>query len=155
MENLEYSTETEYVEQLEQIHSLIKSITPSKTITSITDVEKELACLHELKTESVVALFLDSSRRIVGKRVIEGTTDTCTVYPYEIIKQMVTLNANGIILAHNHPARSKEPSKADWNITKKIKLLSEAMGIDFLDHVIFYGCGVTSMRALWEWERML
>ena len=76
-----------------------------------------------------------------------GTIDGATVYPREIVKRALQLNAGAVILAHNHPSGDCEPSIADQAITKRIVDALKLVDIRTLDHVIVgAGFNSTSMK---------
>jgi DNA repair protein RadC len=64
------------------------------------------------------------------------TLDANICHPREIFKHALEKNAASVILVHNHPSGDPTPSKADLEITKRIKEAGKIMGIDVLDHVI-------------------
>jgi DNA repair protein RadC len=65
-----------------------------------------------------------------------GTVDHTPVYPREIIKRALYLEASNIILVHNHPSGNTKPSKADIDMTKRIVQACHTVGITVHDHVI-------------------
>ncbi len=70
--------------------------------------------------------------------------DRTTVHPREVFSDALTDRAAGIIVAHNHPAGSYEPSAFDIEVTKQLKAAGTVMGIALLDHVIFNRSGYFS-----------
>jgi len=85
-------------------------------------------------------LFLTTDNKVIAYRVISnGTIDAATVYPRELIKTALSLNAAAIILAHNHPSGSITPSEADWVLTRGIWHVCQVMNIKLLDHIIVGG----------------
>jgi DNA repair protein RadC len=66
-----------------------------------------------------------------------GLIDRSPVHPREVFADALTDRASGIIVAHNHPAGSLEPSPFDIDATKQIKQAGEIVGIELLDHIIF------------------
>jgi len=71
---------------------------------------------------------------IVDKR--RGTINQASVYPREIVKTALRLNAAALIMAHNHPSGSSEPSMADLNLTQHLRKALALIDVRFLDHVI-------------------
>lgn len=95
------------------------------------------AKLRDRQREVFAVLFLDNQHRlIVYEEMFEGTLDTASVYPREIIKRGLALNAAAIILSHNHPSGVSEPSLADRQITERIKEAASLMDIRVLDHFV-------------------
>jgi DNA repair protein RadC len=95
--------------------------------------------------EVFVVLFLDNQHRVIEtKELFRGTIDGASVYPREVVKEALQLNAAAVILAHNHPSGITEPSTADRDITHKIKQAMGLMDIRVLDHLIIGGNSHTS-----------
>ena len=96
--------------------------------------------LSALESERFDVLFLNSQNKLIEHiPMFCGTIDGASVYPREIIKKALELNASALIIAHNHPSGSLVPSHADKDITKKIKDAAELMDIRLLDHLIVGG----------------
>ena len=102
--------------------------------------------LAPLGHEEFIVLFLDTRHRLIKfETLFRGTIDGATIYPREVVKRALALNASAVILAHNHPSGVAEPSEADRCITLK---LSKALGIveiRLLDHLVVGAETVTSM----------
>ncbi len=93
--------------------------------------------MRGLKKEVFTVIYLDSSHAILdSETVAEGTINVNTVYPRELIKQALQKNAAAMIVAHNHPSGSLEPSAQDLQLTRTIALLGNMMQIQLLDHII-------------------
>ncbi len=87
--------------------------------------------------EVFACLFLDSQHRLIAfKKLFYGTLHTTYVHPREILKQSLNYNAAALILAHNHPSGDPKPSKADIEVTQRIKRALELLDIPILDHLI-------------------
>ena len=96
--------------------------------------------LSTLESERFDVLFLNTQNKLIEHiPMFYGTVDSASVYPREIIKKALELNASALIIAHNHPSGSLVPSHADKDITNKIKAASELMDIRLLDHLIVGG----------------
>lgn len=96
-----------------------------------------LHSMRGLKKEILTAIFLDSSHAIIETEVVaEGTVNVNTIYPRELIKRALELNATALIIAHNHPSGSLQPSPQDLHLTKSLYLLCSMMQITLLDHII-------------------
>ena len=88
-------------------------------------------------SEQFACLFLDTRHRvIVLETLFYGTINSAAVYPREILKRALALNATAVILSHNHPSGDPEPSQADIRITQTIKQALELIDIKCLDHMI-------------------
>jgi len=92
-------------------------------------------------------LFLDHRNHLLAfEHLQEGTVDHTAVYPREILKKALDLHATGLILAHNHPAGSLEPSEGDKALTRQILTAARAMGVTVHDHLIVAAEGHFSFR---------
>lgn len=90
--------------------------------------------------ESFVALFLNSQNRlIVAEEMFRGTLTHTAVYPREIVKRGLQLNAAAVIFAHNHPGGTVEPSAADTQLTAHLKQALGMVDIVVLDHFVIAG----------------
>ena len=120
-----------------------------QAIRSPADTEAFLtAKLRDLPHELFCCLYLDNRHRIIHfEELFRGTIDGTSVYPREIVKQSLSLNAAAIILAHNHPSGVAEPSQADERITRRIKAALELVDIRLLDHLIIGDGTATSLAS--------
>ncbi len=100
-----------------------------------------------LTRECFVVVFLNNRNQVLSTEILfEGTLTSSAVYPREIIKRIVELNAAAIIISHNHPSGNLTPSVDDIKITKKIKEACQTIDVNLHDHVIITpGGGYTSM----------
>ncbi|ASF48866.1 hypothetical protein CEK71_21150 [Methylovulum psychrotolerans] len=90
--------------------------------------------------EVFVVMFLDNQNCLIEtQEMFRGTINQASVYPREIVKEALRLNASSCILAHNHPSGIAEPSIADREITKKIKQALELVEVRVLDHLVIGG----------------
>ena len=106
-------------------------------IESVKDVLAQFSYLREKQREHLGALYLNARNEVVFKKhLFVGTLDANICHPREIFKYAVERNAASLILIHNHPSGDPTPSKADFEITKRIKEAGKIMGIEVLDHVI-------------------
>jgi len=87
--------------------------------------------------ESFAVLFLDiKNRLIVSEELFRGTLNHASVYPREVVKTALLHNAAAIIIAHNHPSGSCEPSRADIDLTENLQQALRLVDIKVLDHFI-------------------
>ncbi len=108
---------------------------------SITNVEAcKTYCALQLSDgsrERFLCLFLDSQHGLIsGEILFEGTINSASVYPREIIRRVLELNAAALIIAHNHPSGNPEPSRADISLTQEIKPALATIDIPLLDHIV-------------------
>jgi DNA repair protein RadC len=99
--------------------------------------------------EELRLLFLDKKNGLIRDEVMQrGTVDHTPVYPREIMRRALQLNATAIILVHNHPSGDPTPSRADIEMTREIVEHAEALGLTIHDHLIIGRKGHASFRAL-------
>lgn len=104
--------------------------------------------MAHLNHERVRVLYLDTKNRLVRDHLVgDGTIDEAAIHPREVIKQGLDLGASALILVHNHPSGSPEPSRADIDITRRIAEAGRPLGITVHDHVIVGREGHVSLRA--------
>lgn len=95
------------------------------------------ARLVGLQHELFCCLFLDTRHRLICcEELFRGTLDGAAVYPREVVKRALFHNAAGLILGHNHPSGSPEPSDADQHITGRLKAALGLIDVRVLDHII-------------------
>jgi len=95
--------------------------------------------------ECFYVLCLDSQNRVnQAVMVHNGTINETAVYPRVIVETALKYLANSVILAHNHPGGSLQPSAADTELTKKITTALDSIGIKVVDHIIVAGDKFTS-----------
>ena len=100
-------------------------------------------------TEQFRVLFLDRKNVLIGDEAQgKGTVDHVPVYPREVAKRALELNASAIILVHNHPSGDPTPSKQDIDMTGQIDRACKALGITVHDHVVIGKEKDASFKAL-------
>ena len=93
--------------------------------------------MRDLQHEVFTVIFLDSSHAIVDTQVVaRGTVASNTIYPRELVKLALELNAAALVVAHNHPSGNIEPSQQDYRLTRTLYLACSFMNIRLLDHLI-------------------
>lgn len=99
----------------------------------------------ENQRETFVVMYLNAQHRLLlTENLFVGTIDGAAVYPREIVRRSLEMNANAIIIAHNHPSGEPHPSTADKRITERIAKAVGLVDIRLLDHVIVAGDSSTS-----------
>jgi DNA repair protein RadC len=94
-------------------------------------------------------LFLDRQNVLIADEVQQtGTIDHTPVYPREVVKRALALNASSIILVHNHPSGDPTPSRADIEMTKKVVETAKPLGIEIHDHLVIGKGRHASFRTL-------
>jgi DNA repair protein RadC len=82
-------------------------------------------------------LFLDARHQVLhAEAMFRGTIDGATVYPREVVKRALELNAAAIIVTHQHPSGIAEPSESDRAITQRLAKALMTVEIRLLDHVV-------------------
>ncbi len=93
--------------------------------------------MRGLEHEVFTVVYLDAAHAILDSEILsEGTITVNTVYPRELVKAALTKNASGLIIAHNHPSGSLEPSSQDRKLTRTLYLVCSFMQIQLHDHLI-------------------
>jgi DNA repair protein RadC len=99
------------------------------------------------KNEAFLTMYLDHRNHVLDVVLNqEGTVDHTAVYPREVLKKALELDATGILFSHNHPAGSLEPSEGDKQLTRQIVTAARALGIAVHDHLIVTHEGHFSFR---------
>lgn len=107
------------------------------------------AAMARSPTEEFRVLFLDRKNMLVADEVLNrGTVDHAPVYPREIVKRALELNASSLILVHNHPSGDPAPSKADIAMTREVATAAKALGIAIHDHLVIGRSGHASFKSL-------
>lgn len=111
------------------------------------DLEVYLEPMKHLSEEHFVALHLDCKNRVLGYHVVShGTVSQSLVHPREVFKAALLNNAHCIVVAHNHPAGSPDPSPDDLQTTKQLVAAGRLMCIPVIDHLIVSYRSLTSIR---------
>lgn len=99
-------------------------------------------------TEQFRILFLDRKNVLIADEPqARGTVDHVPVYPREVVKRALELNASAIILVHNHPSGDPTPSQADIDMTAQIQMAADALGITLHDHLVIGKSQELSFRS--------
>lgn len=106
-------------------------------ISDTDDAVEQLKDIRNKKQEHFVLLTLDGANRLISNTtVFQGTLNQSLVHPREIFAKAIEDRAASIIVAHNHPSGSVEPSSEDIEITNKLKEAGNLLGIRVLEHII-------------------
>ena len=106
-------------------------------ITSPLDILPYVKHFALEQREHFVSIALNGSREIIEEHVVSvGTSRRTMVHPREVFNHAVRVNASGIICCHNHPFGKCLPSREDMNVTSRLLLAGEILGITLLDHII-------------------
>lgn len=100
------------------------------------------------EVEQFRVLYLDRKNVLIADEAqARGTVDHVPVYPREVVKRGLELNATAMILVHNHPSGDPTPSEADIDMTQQIQLAADTLGITLHDHLIIGKSRELSFRA--------
>jgi DNA repair protein RadC len=91
----------------------------------------------EKDREHFFCIFLDGQNSVISiDTLFTGSLTTSAVYPREVIKAILKHEAANVILAHNHPSGSLQPSGSDRAVTKKLQAACSSIDVGILDHII-------------------
>lgn len=106
------------------------------------------ADMAALPIERVRVLHLNARNMLIrDEHMGDGSIDQAAVYVREIVKRAVELGSSSLIMVHNHPSGSVEPSKADIDVTRQVIAALKPLGIAVHDHIIISAQGHYSMRS--------
>lgn len=127
------------------LESRLKQV--SYSFTSPDSVKQYLRLnLQNQEREFFGAMYLNNQHQLITFEIIHsGTINSVEISPREVARLALTLNAQAVIFAHNHPSGTPDPSRADINITAKLKNALALFDISTLDHFIVAGNDVISM----------
>ena len=122
---------------------------PLGRVQSSRDAYELLRGQSQLLQEELIVLAMDSRNNVVATSMVHrGIANGVQVSPVDVFRVPVVHGATRMIIAHNHPSGSLEPSPSDMAMTRKMKGLGDEMGIVLLDHVIVSKDGFSSLRDL-------
>lgn len=126
--------------------SLSEELKTREALSSPLAVKQYLQLLLAKKPyESFAVLFLDVKNRLITtEELFRGTLTHASVYPREVVKAALSHNAASIILAHNHPSGTADPSNADRTLTSALQHALALVDIRVLDHFVVAGREVYS-----------
>ncbi len=99
--------------------------------------------------EVFAVLFLDSQHRLIAlEELFRGTLSQTSVYPREVVLRALHHHAAAVVLAHNHPSGTAEPSRADEMLTQTLKSALSLVDVRVLDHFVVTASACRSMAEL-------
>ncbi len=105
--------------------------------------------LRDAPSEVFAGLFLDSRNRVIRyEELFHGTIDGASVYPREVVRKELEHNAAALIVAHNHPSGVAEPSRADRDITERLRQALALVDVRLLDHLVVGDGEISSLAEL-------
>ena len=131
--------------------SLEKEARLSGSVLTTDDAGRLAKCyLKNKKKEHVMLFCLDARGRLIDvpETVSIGTLDCSLLSPREIFRTAIASHASKILMAHNHPSGSCDPSDADLEATRHVYRAGEAVGINLVDHIVLGSDSFTSIRQV-------
>lgn len=119
----------------------------AQSLTCPDDLEKFVEPLKHYAEEHFVSFHLDTKNHVIGYQIVSrGTLSSSLVHPREVFKAALIANSYAIIVAHNHPTGSLEPSSDDIATTKQLIEAGKLLGVSVVDHIIVSSAGLLSLR---------
>ncbi len=107
------------------------------------------AAMARRPKEQFRLLFLDRKNVLIADELQqEGTVDHTPLYPREVVRRALELNASALIMVHNHPSGDPTPSKADIEMTRAVRDTLRPLGITLHDHLVIGRRGHTSFKSV-------
>ncbi len=130
---------TDEIKVLELASSIIENKIRTTQVLTNPDLTREFLKMKmcHLEHEIFGIIFVDAQHKVIEfKEMFRGTIDSASVYPREVLKEVLALNAAAVILTHNHPSGIAEPSEADRRMTTKLKNALAVIDVAVLDHMV-------------------
>ena len=116
-------------------------------IQSPKDACQLLKPIGKYQKEHFIGLYLNARNQLIYQETISiGSLNANIVHPREVFEPAIAKHALSIIIAHNHPSGSTEPSEEDLQITKRLIKAGKLLGIEIVDHLIIAGRGLLSFK---------
>jgi DNA repair protein RadC len=136
----------QYAERAWNAHVRRKRIGLSSWAAVMAYLKTNMAGLGRERTR---VLFLDHQNQLIADEITgEGSIAHAPLYPREVVRRALELDASNVVLVHNHPSGQVTPSAADIDITKQVVKAAKALGIGVHDHLVIGADGVASFKAL-------
>lgn len=144
--------------RIRECELVVRTVNPDAPECRVRDSETVYRITAELRDrahESMVVIMLDARQTVCGKHeAARGNVDACPVTAATVFRAALVANASAIILVHNHPSGSPEPSSDDLMLTSSLVLAGKVLGVGVLDHVIVTSTGYFSMLDAGMMERV-
>ena len=119
----------------------------AQAIKGADDLDQFIEPLKHYSEEHFVSFHLNAKLEVIGYQIVSrGTLSASLVHPREVFKAALLANSYALIVAHNHPAGSLNPSREDIETTKTLIKAGELLGVQVLDHIIVSHNGSQSIR---------
>jgi DNA repair protein RadC len=126
--------------------ALVETMQERDVLDSPAQVRQYLGIMLGKRDHEVfMALFLDAQHRVIApEEMFRGTLTQTSVYPREVVKRALAMNAAAVIFAHNHPSGIAEPSRSDELLTQALKTALALVDVRVLDHIVIAGSNAIS-----------
>ena len=125
---------------IDELLAMVREKATEYNVKRITDARDIYSLLFDYSLEErehFLLVTLDGASKVINTREIHiGTLNQSLVHPREVFRPAIEDNAAGVVIAHNHPSGTLEASRADIQITQRLKEVAKLVGIELLDHVI-------------------
>jgi DNA repair protein RadC len=102
-----------------------------------------------LEHEVLTVLYMNNQIELIeAVEMFRGTLTQTSVYPREVVKEALKLNAAAVIFAHNHPSGNATPSRADEHLTQTLKAALALVDVRVIDHIVVAGSSTVSMAEM-------
>ena len=92
---------------------------------------------QDARKEKFMVIYLNAKNKIISSKIMgNGTIDQCAVYPREVVREALLIDACAVILSHNHPSGDSAPSQHDRRLTTDLAKALKIFGIHLHDHII-------------------
>ncbi len=111
--------------------------------------------LAHAEREQFHTVLLDVRRRLIKTvKISEGSLTQCPVAPRDVLREPLRIGAHGLLFVHNHPSSGDPtPSTEDFDLTQRLRVASELVGIVARDHVVVATGGYYSFVEAGRWRR--
>ena len=136
---------------------LVRETAPAYPVGSTVTCPREVVAIaqHVIGSEiceCLIAIFLDARHRVTGyAEVARGTLNATRFTPREVLVPALKIACGSIVVAHNHPSGTVDPSRADRVVTSALREACTVIGIPLLDHIIVTDSGYWSFRDAEGW----
>lgn len=135
------------IPELQRRYFLVRSHGENRLHTTTEYGNYMLPYFFSARDELVYMLMLDSGAKVINcRRIGEGSVNSANVPLRKLVQEALSVNASGVVLAHNHPSGIALPSKEDVDVTLRLRELLDMLGITLLDHIIVADCDFVSLR---------
>ncbi|MCX5620468.1 MULTISPECIES: JAB domain-containing protein [Bombella] len=135
----------------ELAHRYSRALLPEGDLLKHPELLYDYLMIHMARerVEQFRLLFLDKHHRLILDEIqTRGTINHAPVYPREVAKRCIELNAFGLIMVHNHPSGQVMPSKKDVIMTQSMERALQVVEVSVVDHLIVTRKALTSFRQL-------